>query len=240
MKPSTPLARNQPLNKVWWLHTTLAVTFAASTSTAMADVQWQVSVALPVAAIAVSNPAPQAFPIYAPPQQIAVQPVAPQPLPTAAPLPNIESLQAQQQNRIEWGTSVGLITPNEYNRLQQTQRYIEQQRQWAYADGWLTYDEHLNIVTLLNHTVPEIENAINNGYRQQPYGYNARYNNTMLMPPVLTVWDFLSFNQPHHRQEHGHDDVHGVSSGYGNNAQNNPTERDKPNRSGGRHFFLKP
>jgi hypothetical protein len=140
------------------------------------NVEWSASVGMPVP-VQVVMPAP----VYAP---------APSPI-----LPNIEQIQAQQQARIQWGTSAGLITGHEYNRLQQTQGYIEQQRQWAYADGWLTYDEHLNLMNLLNGSAQQIERSLVNWQRVNTAYYP--------MPPALTVWSAPRpqyWHHGHHQQ----------------------------------------
>lgn len=123
-------------------------------------VEWSVSVGAP---IQVSAPAP----VYAPP-------------PAAPALPNIEQAQAQQQARIQWGSQVGLINGREFHRLQQTQGYIEQQRQWAYADGWFTYDEHVGLLNLLNGAGEQIERSLLDWQR-----VNTQY---YPMPPVFTSW----------------------------------------------------
>jgi hypothetical protein len=148
---------------------------------AHAGVEWNISVGLP-GPIQVSVPAP----VYV------------QPAPAAPSLPNIEHMQAQQQARIQWGSQVGLITGHEYYRLQQTQSYIEQQRQWAYADGWLTYDEQSNLINLLNGARQQIERALVNWQRVNTTYYP--------MAPVLTVW-----NMPpaYHQGHQGHHGQHG-------------------------------
>lgn len=141
---------------------------------AHAAVSWDVSVTFP-------SPAPVAEPLPSLPSNVAVYqaPIAQAPAP-APTLPNIEHMQAQQQARVQWGAQVGLITPHEHFRLQQTQQYIEQQRQWAYADGWLTYDEHLQLIHLLNGASQQIEHKLANWQRvQQTYHP---------MPPVLGLW----------------------------------------------------
>jgi hypothetical protein len=146
---------------------------------AHAGVEWNISVGLP-GPIQVSVPAP----VYV------------QAAPAAPALPNIEQMQAQQQARIQWGSQVGLITGHEYYRLQQTQSYIEQQRQWAYADGWLTYDEQQNLINLLNGASQQIERALVNWQRVNTSYYP--------MPPVLTLWNMPpAYPQGHHHGHHG-------------------------------------
>lgn len=149
----------------------LATGLALASAAHAGNVEWSVSVGMPVP-VQVAVPAP----VYAP----APAPVY-APAPVAPTLPNIENIQAQQQARIQWGSQVGLITGREYNRLQQTQGYIEQQRQWAYADGWLTYDEHLNLMNLLNGAGQQIERSLANWQRVNTAYYP--------MPPVLTIWN---------------------------------------------------
>jgi hypothetical protein len=215
-----------------------AVLFVGASTASARDVQWQVSVALPTpipAVAVVGNVAPQAFPVYTPaPAPVYVAPpayVAPpvvQP-PVAPALPKIEQIQAQQQSRIQWASNAGLLTPHEYNRLQQTQQHIEEQRRWAYSDGWLTYEEQRNIVSLQNDAVAGIEEAINNGRTAHQYRYNNGYgygygngngysysnnNAGFAMPPVLTVWDLLPFDNFYNRdRNHGHG--HGNNNGQG-------------------------
>ncbi len=132
-------------------------------SASQAGVEWNISVGLPATIQVVSAPAP----VYAA-------------APVVSAAPSIEQMQAQQQARIQWGSQVGLITGHEYYRLQQTQSYIEQQRQWAYADGWLTYDEQTNLINLLNGASQQIERALVNWQRVNTTYYP--------MPPALTVW----------------------------------------------------
>jgi hypothetical protein len=160
---------------------TFSLVLVASTAHASGNVQWGVSVEVPVPATAV-------YPVYTPaPVAVQLPPPPPPPLPIAPKLPNIEHMQAKQQARIQWGAQVGLIEPHEYRRLQHTQQSIEQQRQWAYADGWLTYDEHLNLVNLLNGAVSGIERALAHG--QKPMNSEHYAYATDSMPTVLTVWN---------------------------------------------------
>jgi hypothetical protein len=175
--------------------TLFALTLVASLGMAQAahaGVEWSISLGQPA-------PVMVSAPVYAP---------------TTFNLPSIEQTQAQQIARIQWGAQVGLITAHEYNRLQQTQGYIEQQRQWAYADGWLTYDEHINLISLLNSAGEQIERSLVNWQRVNTVYYP--------MPPALTVWNaprrhdghrggqrqvvavpVQPIVQPHHRQQPG-------------------------------------
>jgi hypothetical protein len=178
--------------------------FMAAPSSHAADVRWGVTVSLPVVVAEpapvymAQTPYPVAAPLYQPqPQpQPNYQPApfqvqAPAPAPVAPALPAIEPLQAQQQARIQWGAQVGLITPREFHRLQQTQSYIEQQRRWAYADGWLTYDEHINLIGLINGAGQQIEHALANWNR-----VDVRYMTQFPMPPVFAPWQM-----PRHAHE---------------------------------------
>jgi hypothetical protein len=255
MKPSTSARRQNTLfahantaHRAVGLSIAAVLFVGASTASAR-DVQWQVSVALPTpipAVAVVGNVAPQAFPVYTPapapvyiPAPVYVAPPAPAvQQPVAPALPNIEQIQAQQQSRIQWASNAGLLTPHEYSRLQQTQQYIEEQRRWAYSDGWLTYEEQRNIVSLQNDAVAGIEEAINNGrtahqYRyNNGYGYGNGYSNNngygyrssnvgFAMPPVLTVWDLLPFDNFYNR-DRNHGRGHGNGQGHrGHEAPNN-------------------
>ena len=136
------------------------LSFGAAQAAHASKVEWSVSVGAP---IQVSAPVP----VYTPP-------------PAAPALPSIEQAQAQQQARIQWGSQAGLINGREFHRLQQTQGYIEQQRQWAYADGWFTYDEHVGLLNLLNGAGEQIERSLVNWQR-----VNTQY---YPMPPVFTSW----------------------------------------------------
>jgi hypothetical protein len=175
---------------------------------AQASVSWDVSISTSAPAPSYTAPGVQVTPV---PSHV---PIAPQ-------MPNIEQLQAQQQARIQWGVQVGLITPSEHHRLQQTQQYIEQQRRWAYADGWLTYDEHIGLIDLLNGAGQDIEHQLANWQKIQ----NTYYP----MPPVLTYWNAprnQHYGQHHrhrnHEQQYGH-----VKQGHG---QQEHQHRDKSAR----------
>jgi hypothetical protein len=168
------------------LYASIAVT-AGFTASASAAVQWNVSVNVPA-------PVVQTYPVTAlAPAQVSA--------PITPAMPSIEDMQAQQQARIQWGAQVGLITPHEHFRLQQTQQYIEEQRRWAYADGWLTYDEHVNLIHLLNGASQEIERKLANWQRFQNIYYP--------MPPALTYWTAPRYqhygrvHQGHAHQGHG-------------------------------------
>ena len=155
--------------------------FGLASAAHAGNVEWSVSVGVPVP-VQVTVPTP----VYAP-------------APTAPSLPNIEQAQAQQQARIQWGVQVNLITGREFHRLQQTQSYIEQQRQWAYADGWLTDDEHMNVMHLLNGSAQQIERTLANWQRVDTAYYP--------MPPVLTVWNAprpVHWNNGRHNGHNAH------------------------------------
>ncbi len=196
----------------------VAIATLASTG-AQGAVSWNVSVSAPAAApvLVYSQPHAQhrvhtvSQPQYVYQNTVVVDaPVAPVASFTAqaGEQPSaltIENMQAAQQGRIQWGVQVGLITPHEHARLQQTQHYIEEQRRWAYADGWLTYDEYVNLIHLLNGASQEIERKLANWQRVQ----NAYYP----MPPALTVWTIPS--QTYYGQ-HGHGGHPG--NGHGNQS----------------------
>jgi hypothetical protein len=183
---------------------------AGFTASASAAVQWNVSVNVPAPMVqtysVVSAQAyPQAYPVTAlAPAQVSA--------PIAPAMPSIEDMQAQQQARIQWGAQVGLITPHEHFRLQQTQQYIEEQRRWAYADGWLTYDEHVNLIHLLNGASQEIERKLTNWQRVQ----NTYYP----MPPALTYWTAPRY------QHYGR--VHQGHAHQGHGQQQQPAQQGRP------------
>ncbi len=159
----------------------LAAGLGLASAAQAGNVEWSVSVGMPV------------------PVQVAVPTPVYAPAPSAPTLPNIEQAQAQQQARIQWGVQVNLITGREFHRLQQTQDYIEQQRQWAYADGWLTYDEHMNVMHLLNGSAQQIERTLANWQRVDTAYYP--------MPPVLTVWNAprpVHWNNGRHNGHNAH------------------------------------
>ena len=177
---------------------------AFATQRSEAGVDWQISVQLPASAVVTGQnwyPAYDAAPVprvgaysepvnqiafadtgaSVPQTQYGVMPITP-PAPVATQ-PSVEQIQAQQTARIHWGSRVGLLTPYEQQRLYQTAAYIEQQRRWAYADGWFTYDEQVSVYGLLNQQSQQIEQLLNNrhtAYQQASYIVAA--------PPVIQVW----------------------------------------------------
>jgi hypothetical protein len=201
---STSAATRKPMRS-----TTLTLALVACASiaaSAQGAVHWSVTVGAPVPTAYVYAQQPVQATLQAQPYATVSAP-APVAAQTVPPTITIEEMQAQQQARIQWGVQVGLITAHEYNRLQQTQQYIEEQRRWAYADGWLTYDEHVHLINLLNGASQEIENKLANWQRVQ--------NTVYPMPAVLSYWaapryEYYGYEYPYNHRGHG---VHGGHHG---------------------------
>jgi hypothetical protein len=84
-------------------------------------------------------------------------------------VPTVESIQAQQDQRIRWGAQRGFITDFEYRRLLQMQANIEHNRRIAYADGYFNVQEQQFVYGQLNVLSAEIDALMLNGSYVQPY-----------------------------------------------------------------------
>ena len=207
-------------------------------SASQAGVEWQISVQVPVqvaqapvyAPAPVFTPAPQAFPqIYSQtyplaqpdnafnnasngvginPVFVPVQTEAHVQTPAPIQLPSVEHIQSQHAQRIEWGSRSGYLTGHEYRHLMNAANNIEYQRRVAYADGWFTYDEQVNLYSLLNQQTQQIEALLANRQTAYTQAYAAA--------PVFAGWYPLRpvvYNYWKPGYGHGHGNGHGYGNG---------------------------
>jgi hypothetical protein len=92
-----------------------------------------------------------------------------QPAPVVQAAAVVESIQAQQNQRILWGAQRGYLTDSEYRRLTQMQQNIEHNRRIAYADGYFVAQEQQYVYGQLNMLSAEIDSLILNGNFALPY-----------------------------------------------------------------------
>ncbi len=148
------------------LKTIIATALLASAAAHAQNTQWQVQIGS-----SVPVPAPAAEPIRQ--GGYMIQTPAPVVLPPPAPVVQaaaiVESIQAQQDQRIRWGTQRGYLTEPEYRRLAQMQTNIEYNRRIAYADGYFNVQEQQFVFGQLNLLTAEIDTLMLNGNYALPY-----------------------------------------------------------------------